>query len=300
MYRRFVILYLRLVCIMSFMFNLLVKYDGWEEPYGVMPKDRFLAQTKPKILSELQVAGGYDLEYLASLPALLMPEINSEDAEPYARLAKVFYIEDRGDEYRFEFNFNNTFSPINLRVVERIARVFGTQGFGLRNTHWAVKDENLFRLLYEFDRSPIELGGQVFDVEHGKEELRQVALMMPFKPQFDEVHRAICDLINYHGIGCWRGDNISAHDHVMQDVVNLISASAVVICDITNENPNVFYEMGIAHTLGKKVIIIAQDTSELPFNIRHLRIIRYSCDEWGLKKLQDELDDRLSQVFQDE
>ena len=51
--------------------------------------------------------------------------------------------------------------------------------------------------------------------------------------------------------------------------------SSVVICDCSDRNPNVFYEIGIAHTLGREVILITQSEADIPFDLLHLRYVRY-------------------------
>lgn len=58
-------------------------------------------------------------------------------------------------------------------------------------------------------------------------------------------------------------------------MVSLIDRSRVVVCDCTGRNPNVFYEAGIAHTLGREVILVTQADHDIPFDRRHLRYVRY-------------------------
>jgi hypothetical protein len=62
---------------------------------------------------------------------------------------------------------------------------------------------------------------------------------------------------------------------VIQDAVSLIDRSKVVICDCTGRNPNVFYDIGIAHTLGREVVLITQAEADIPFDLRHLRYVQY-------------------------
>jgi hypothetical protein len=84
----------------------------------------------------------------------------------------------------------------------------------------------------------------------------------------------------------------------MQDVVSLIDRSAVVIADCTGRNPNVFYEIGIAHTLGREVILITQVDADIPFDLRHLRYVSYLNNGEGLNALGMRLQARLSQLVQ--
>lgn len=57
--------------------------------------------------------------------------------------------------------------------------------------------------------------------------------------------------------------------------MSLIDRSRVVVCDCTGRNPNVFYEAGIAHTLGREVILVTQADHDIPFDRRHFRYVRY-------------------------
>jgi len=83
-----------------------------------------------------------------------------------------------------------------------------------------------------------------------------VALMMPFDAAFNSVHMAIskaCASANYR---CVRVDDIWEDSVIIQDIFSLIFRSHVVVVDFTGKNPNVMYETGIAHTLGKHVVPI--------------------------------------------
>ena len=76
---------------------------------------------------------------------------------------------------------------------------------------------------------------------------------------------------------------------VMEDVWRGINQAAIVIADVTGRNPNVLYELGIAHTLGKDVILLTQNIDDVPFDTRSLRHITYEDNVDGLDKLASEL-----------
>ncbi len=82
----------------------------------------------------------------------------------------------------------------------------------------------------------------------------------------------------------------------MQDVVSLIDRSRIVIADCTGRNPNVFYEIGIAHTLGREVILITQNEGDVPFDLRHLRYVHYLNNGEGLAVLAQRLLPRLEDL----
>lgn len=95
---------------------------------------------------------------------------------------------------------------------------------------------------------------------------------------------------------CLRADDIWEDDVIIQDVVKLIGSARVVICDLTNKNANVFYETGIAHTFGQDVILIAQHDSDIPFDLRHVRHIKYFPNEQGLGELAEKVSKRLESL----
>lgn len=74
---------------------------------------------------------------------------------------------------------------------------------------------------------------------------------------------------------------------------SLIFKSYIVVCDFTGKNPNVFYEAGIAHTLGKHVIPITQSENDVPFDLKHHRYAKYLHNGEGLEKLKGELVSRF-------
>ena len=118
--------------------------------------------------------------------------------------------------------------------------------------------------------------------------------MMPFAPQFNSVYETLKSLASELGLNCLRADDIWENHSVIQDVVSLICRSKIVICDCTGRNPNVFYEAGIAHSLGKDVVLITQNSDDIPFDLRHLRYVTYLNNGEGLQKLAADLCDRIA------
>lgn len=133
----------------------------------------------------------------------------------------------------------------------------------------------------------------VFTVPPVAPEPDLVAVMMPFAHEFartfDEV-RAACDAL---GLRCERGDSRWEDSMVIQDVFNLIYRSAVVVADLSGRNPNVMYECGIAHTLGRPVIPITRDSQALPFDLAHHRALAYLPNGEGFAEMRAALEIRL-------
>ncbi len=120
--------------------------------------------------------------------------------------------------------------------------------------------------------------------------------MMPFAPAFNGVYAAIEAAAAQIGMTCHRADNVWEHHAIIQDIVQLIDFARIVVVDCTSRNPNVFYEAGIAHTLGREVILITQSKDDIPFDLQHIRHISYLNNGEGLADLKDKLLRRMKTV----
>lgn len=136
----------------------------------------------------------------------------------------------------------------------------------------------------------------VFQIPDGCVELDMVAVMMPFAMEFGCVHDAIKWATTGCGLRCLRADDIWEDTTIVQDIFALIYRAQVVVVDFTGKNPNVMYETGIAHTLGKHVIPISQSLEDVPFDMRHHRVLKYLANSQGLEKLTLDLEAKLRQV----
>lgn len=120
-------------------------------------------------------------------------------------------------------------------------------------------------------------------------------VLMPFgAPWSTRIwERHLKPIIESCGFEAQRADDFTGHD-VMEDVWKGLNQAQVVIADITGRNPNVFYELGIAHTLGKNVILITQNLGEVAFDVNRYRIVEYEDNSDGYDKLRGQLTKHLS------
>ena len=137
-----------------------------------------------------------------------------------------------------------------------------------------------------------------FSIPTEKVDVELLSVMMPFSGSFSNVWSAIKEATENNGIRCERADNIWKQSAVIQDIFGLIFQSNIVVCDFTEKNPNVFYEAGIAHTLGKHVIPITQTREDIPFDLQHHRYIHYLDNGEGLADLTHRLSERISYLRQ--
>jgi len=68
----------------------------------------------------------------------------------------------------------------------------------------------------------------------------------------------------------------------MDDVREAVITARYVIADLTDNNPNVFYELGVCHAIGKNVVLVTQNP-DVPFDVRHIRHIRYDFTPRGMQ-----------------
>jgi len=120
---------------------------------------------------------------------------------------------------------------------------------------------------------------------------------MPFASEFTPVYAALQEAATRIGLKCQRADDIWINQHVIQDIVDLIAKAKVVVCDCSGRNPNVFYEIGIAHSLGKDVILITRSADDIPFDLRHLRYLTYLPNKQGMDELSEGVRNRLKTLI---
>ena len=127
-------------------------------------------------------------------------------------------------------------------------------------------------------------------------------IVMPFGPE------ELTDVYEYFvkpsieancGLRCERGDDVFGSNVIMDDIRRSIERARLVVADLTGRNPNVFYEVGIAHTLNKEVLLLSQSMSDVPFDLRHRRVLVYDYTPRGCKKLERSIADNVNAILKD-
>ncbi|MGA2425387.1 MAG: hypothetical protein ABSG07_15395 [Terriglobales bacterium] len=98
---------------------------------------------------------------------------------------------------------------------------------------------------------------------------------------------------------CIRADEVSKSGSITRDFLLRLGQSDVVIADLSDLNPNVFYELGVRHALRPGTLILAEKGTPLPFDIRDLRVIRYEDRVGGEKDAVQAIRDMLTAVIED-
>lgn len=123
-------------------------------------------------------------------------------------------------------------------------------------------------------------------------------MIMPFSGQFQSIYEDyIKPVVESFNLKVARADDFFTNRSIFEDIWGALARSRFIIADCTGRNANVFYELGIAHTIGKPTILLAQALSDLPFDIQGRRAIIYEDRSKGLRLLQDKLRDAVSALL---
>ncbi|MEL7755461.1 hypothetical protein AAG601_06590 [Citromicrobium bathyomarinum] len=278
------------------MFNLIMRWFDWgDDNSSSLAVGRVFEFTEEHLTEQFRVDGQPQLEKLMRLPCLFMNEGTDDQICRVGTLTRARMV---NRDVVFEYVLDADVPPLTNSVIyaNRLALDMH-DNFEFSRNHWAVKEVDLYRFLLRNVR-PRRQRPTVFNIpEHENIEPELASAMMPFDAGFNDVYAAIQEAALNAGLRCRRADDIWENPAVIQDVVSLIDRSRVVICDCSGRNPNVFYEAGIAHTLGREVILITQNAEDIPFDLRHLRYVQYHNNGEGRAALSAALQGRMETII---
>ena len=126
-------------------------------------------------------------------------------------------------------------------------------------------------------------------------------VMQPFAPPLGDYYEKIYKpAIEKAGLKPMRADaDIFGTGKIMDQVWNGIKSAKVLVAELTSRNPNVFYELGLAHALKKPVVLISSGEGDVPFDLKHIRVIYYDVNDpfWG-NKLMDKVAENILSAIQ--
>lgn len=279
------------------MFHLLVKYNGWAPAQDSLPRGRVFEYTDKVIVEQFQPGGTLDLGRIVTLPALFISETEGT-GDQRARVGTINRVRVSAKDVIIEYTWDEGVPPVSNSALLGLANELEINSFEFSRTHWAIKETDLFRGLLRNWAAKVP-SPKVFKIDSAEDiDESLLSVMMPFAPEFNDVFATIDAVATTLNMRCLRADNIWENDAIVQDVVSLINRSRIVICDCTGRNANVFYETGIAHTLGRHVILIAQSKADIPFDISHLRYVTYLNDAEGRQQFANRLQQRVQAILQ--
>ena len=127
-------------------------------------------------------------------------------------------------------------------------------------------------------------------------------VIMPFRPELVFFFRIIKTTIQqaFPNVAVERGDDKVLTKPILEKIADFIRQADVIIADCSGRNPNVFYELGIAHALEKPVVLITSDEiDQAPADIRAYEFISYAklSPDAFITKLTDALQSVLGNPF---
>jgi hypothetical protein len=125
---------------------------------------------------------------------------------------------------------------------------------------------------------------------------RRAFIAMEYKEPYDTLYREVIKPSAEKFFDVFRMDEKAGPGVIIQDMQREIAQSDLFIAEVTPANPNVFYELGYAHALGKPTILLAQRKGELPFDIRSYRVVYYDDTIGGKSQVERDLQKHLEAI----
>ncbi len=296
------------------MYNLIVtgREGAWDGSQYELEVNRVGEHTDDAIAERYKVLNDAAISELLSFPALFAYE-QGHNAD--ARVGFLVRIRSRSGQVRFDYEFYPDLPAIPASELTKLAWELDINKWEMNRTHWAVKAVDLLPVLADARlitkeqlarlprnlvksaapgmSSQLVVTPAVFSIPNQRPEPDLVSVMMPLEAAFTQVYSAIQRACADSGLRCLRADSIWQESTVIQDVFNLLVRSHIVVVDFSGRNSNVMYETGIAHTLGRPVIPISQSLDDVPFDLRHHRVLKYLPNAEGLTSMQATLAERL-------
>lgn len=125
-------------------------------------------------------------------------------------------------------------------------------------------------------------------------------VMQPFAPPLGDYYEKVYKTaIEKAGLKAIRADaDIFGTGKIMDQVWDGIVSAKVLVAELTTRNPNVFYELGLAHALEKPVVLVSSREEDVPFDLQHIRVIYYDVSDpfWGAKLIDKVAENILSAI----
>jgi hypothetical protein len=222
-----------------------------------------------------------------------------EDEEPEEKLEKPMYLD-----------LLTRFDPSVLQLIDEHFDMVDPVGITFPLTYLSLDGDELeeastsvAELLIEPTKEDVDRKNRIVRVSpifQGRDFILDqdlVFTLMEFRDPYNAIYNTLIKpTVEAEEFRCVRSDDIYRTSAVIEDIWENINKAASVIAEISTNNPNVMYELGICHTVGKNVMMITQDPNKVPFNFRHLRFYHYSDNIPGSEELKNNIRSVLQQI----
>lgn len=122
---------------------------------------------------------------------------------------------------------------------------------------------------------------------------KMIFMLTPFSESAQNIFNCCQEVCSDFNLNLVRGDEDFTTSDIYSDIIRYIVKSRFIIANIDGKNPNVFYELGVAHTLSKAVVLISNKSFDIPFDIQNYRIIFYN----DIEELEHDLKNSLPAIL---
>lgn len=183
----------------------------------------------------------------------------------------------------------------------------------IENIHYSLNEiylselGNLYdsnRLILEFQEKDLSINSKIpnfsffenfgIDMSNIQVTEKTAFCLMPFHRKFDKIYTTIKAACVQAGYTCLRSDEPFNPGNVLRQILQMMTTAEIIIAVLDGKNPNVFYEIGIAHSLGKTVILVgnAKNPDDISFDLKSERLLLYNAPG----ELQQKLATSLKQL----
>lgn len=220
----------------------------------------------------------------------VVDEIFADRHELTATIDEILY------SARWQFGYGDPFVyslPSSLLTENPTDRAAKVQALA---NEWVSSEEQRVSAMSQIITMQPLFGPAAFSVQP-----KLCFVIMPFADEIAHIYNQIIKpTVESRDLACLRADDIRKNGAIMDHVWKSICEARFLIADLSFGNANVFYELGIAHTVGKETILISRRTpqeTKRPFDVLHLRTIFYEDTADGRAQLRTELDKAIREVI---
>jgi hypothetical protein len=117
-----------------------------------------------------------------------------------------------------------------------------------------------------------------------------VFVIMPFAPELDDIYYlAIHPAVEELGLSCARVDEIAFTGSILDELYHQLRTARLIIAEVTQHNPNVYYELGVAHGMERPVVLLTAKVESAPFDLKVINHVTYS----NIRELKAKILERL-------
>ena len=162
------------------------------------------------------------------------------------------------------YEANDQLTATTFRFEEANSLIYNRRGESVSLSNQLIEYDSFFK-------------GVGIDLNELSIKKGQITCLMPFHKTYEYAYNHIKKACSDTGYTCLRSDTPFDPNNILKHTIELILESQIIIGLVDGRNPNVYYEIGIAHSVGKPVILISKASRDksIPFNVRSNRFIFY-------------------------